>query len=238
MGYTLKNLYDDFSDEAVCLEQLIKIRCPYGITCKKCGVIDAKHYRITKRRAYVCQECGHHYYPTAGSIFHKSRTPLTLWFHAMYMMATNKAGTSAKQIERELGVTYKTAWRMMHQIRKLMATPDVMFSGEVEVDETFIHPNTYKRSSARRRYGVDGRRTGQVVVGIVERGGNVKVWHTPTAGARIVQPLIRNNVNPGSIVHTDGYLAYRPLSKMGYDHRWTDHGKGEFYTPDSYTQNI
>lgn len=238
LKYTIKDLRADFPNEDACLEWLFKHLHPDGVTCKKCGVIDAKHYRMKNRRAYACAECGNHLYPTAGTIFHKSRTPLTDWFHAIYMMSTNKAGTSAKQIERELGVTYKTAWRMMHQIRKLMGHSDEPFSGEVEMDETFIHANTFKRSSARKRYGHDGRRTGMVVAGMIERGGGAKVWHIKAAGARVLQPLVKNNVQTGTIVHTDGFMGYRKLSRMGFDHRWTDHGKGEYYTPDSYTQNI
>lgn len=182
--------------------------------------------------------CGHQVSPTAGTIFHKSRTPLTDWFHAIYIMSTNKAGTSARQIERELGVTYKTAWRMMHQIRKMMDAPDEMLSDEVEIDETFIHPNTFKRSSARRAYGFDVRRKGEVVFGMVQRDGIVKVFHVKSTGARVLQPLIREHVLEGTIVHTDGYMGYRKLPKMGFEHRWTDHGKGQYYTPDSSTQNI
>jgi transposase-like protein len=152
-------------------------------------------------------------------------------------MSTNKAGTSAAQLQREIGVTYKCAWRMMHQIRTLMNT-DKQLSGEVEVDETYVHANVYKRSTAQKRYGRTGQRAGQVLFGAVERGGRVRIWHVKSAGARILQPLIRKNVKEGTLIHTDGYRAYRRLPQMGFGHRWTDHGRGEYYTEDSYTQNI
>jgi transposase len=237
MKYTVKDLRVDFPDEESCLGWLLSYKFPNGVFCIQCDKI-TKHYKIKNRRVYSCSKCGRHLSPTAGTIFHKSCTPLTDWFYAIWMMSMNKAGTSAKQIERELGVSYPTAWRMMHQIRKMMDAPDGLFTGEVEIDETFIHANSFKRSSARRRYGSDARRTGQVVFGIVQRGGAVKVWHVKTAGARIIQPLIRENVKYGTLIHTDGYQAYRTLPKMGFEHRWTDHGKLEFYTPDSSTQNI
>lgn len=155
----------------------------------------------------------------------------------MYLMGTNKAGTSAKEIERELGVTYKTAWRMMHQIRKLMKPSEELFEGEVEVDEAFIHGDVWKRSSARRRYIHNGR-GGEVLFGIVQREGRVRIWHVKSYGSRVLRPIIHENVRKGTVVHTDGYSAYRPLRDEGYEHRWTVHQDGEFYTPDSATQNI
>lgn len=237
MKYPLKQLRADFPDEDACLEWLKDWIYPDGITCKRCGKI-TKHHKLKRRKVYSCDNCGTQISPTAGTIFHKSRTPLTDWFYAIYMMSSNKAGTSAMQIQRELGVTYKTAWRMMHQIRKMMDAPEGLLDGEVEIDETFIHANSFKRSSARRRYGFDARRTGQVVVGIVQRGGIVKVWHVDGANITNIMPLIRNNVSTDAIVHTDGWQGYRKLPARGYEHRWTDHGKGQYYTPDSYTQNI
>lgn len=237
MRYTVKDLRRDFPTDDACLEWLLEWLYPDGVTCKLCKK-KTKHHRVKARRSFSCDECGHHVHPTAGTILENSRVPLTDWFYAIYLMATNKAGTSAKQIERELGVTYKTAWRMMHQIRKLMDAPEGLLDGEVEVDETFIHPNAFKRSSARRKYGGDVRRKGEVVFGIVQRGGPVKVWHVKSTGVRVLRPLIEQNVVYGNIVHTDGHTAYKSLRKTGYEHRWTDHGRGQYYTPDSYTQNI
>jgi transposase len=237
MKYTLKDLRTDFPDDDSCLQWLVEWLYPEGITCKNCKKV-IKHHKIRNRRAYACDKCGHHFHPTAGTIFHNSHVPLTDWFHAIWIMSSNKTGTSAKQIERELGVSYPTAWRMMHQIRTMMEAPDEMLDGEVEIDETFIHPNPFKRSSARKQYGRDARRTGEIVFGILQRGGTVKVWHVPSTGARVLQPIIQKNVADGTLIHTDGYLGYRRLSKMGFEHRWTDHGKGQYYTEDSYTQNI
>lgn len=237
MKYTVKQLQDDFPNDAACLEWLIKYLYPNGIECNKCHQT-TKHYKVSGRRSYICSHCGKHFYPTAGTIFHRSRTPLTDWFHAIYIMSADKAGTSAREIQREIGVTYKTAWRMMHQIRSMMGNNNEKLEDEVEVDETYVHPNTFKRSSARRRYGRDSRRTGETIFGAVQRGGSVKVWHVKSSGVRVLRPLIQNNVAQGTIVHSDGWKAYHTLAYHGYEHRTTNHSIGEYYTPDSYTQNI
>lgn len=233
--YTLNQLREDFPDDQACLEWLVNHLYPEGINCPKCG--KTPHYKVTGRRAYACGKCGHHTYPLSGTIFHKSSTRLTDWFHALYMMASNKSGTSATQIQRELGVTYKCAWRMMHQIRSMMVD-EAPFKGEVEIDETFVHPNVYKRSSAQKKFGDTGMRKGAVLFGMTERGGRARIIHVKSAGARVLQPLIRENVEQGTLIHSDGYLAYRKLPSMGFEHRWTDHSKLQFYTEDSYTQNI
>jgi len=114
--YTIQDLQRDFPNDAACLEWLKNYRWPDGIQCNGCGKITTHHLMKT-RRSYSCQECGHHVHPTAGTVFHKSRTPLTLWFHAIYLMAQTRGGISAKPVEPETGVTYKTAWRMCRLIR-------------------------------------------------------------------------------------------------------------------------
>jgi transposase len=237
MRYTIKDLRNDFPDDDACLKWLVGYLYPKGITCATCEKV-TNHYKLKGRKVYSCSGCGHQVSPTAGTIFHKSRTPLTDWFHAIYLMSSNKAGTSAKQVERELGVTYKTAWRMMHQIRKMMDAPEGLLAGEVEVDETYVSANVWKRSSARRHYKRNGR-AGQVVFGMVDRKtGVAKAWHVQSAGARVLKPLIREHIKEGTLIHTDGYAAYKKLPQMGYEHRSTDHGAWQFYTEESYTQNV
>src|SRR5574337_1034275 len=117
--YTISDFRQQFPDDAACLDWLRGYLYPDGITCPKCQRV-TKHHRVASRRSYSCQECGHHVHPTAGTIYHKSPTPLTSWFYAIYLMASTRCGISAKQLERQLGVTYKTAWRMFKQIRSMM----------------------------------------------------------------------------------------------------------------------
>jgi len=240
MKYTVKDLRADFPDDSACLEWFVNYLYPEGITCRICRTV-TKHHRDKARRSYSCDRCGHHMHPTAGTIFHNTHVPLTDWFYAIWLMSSNKAGTSAMQIQRELGVSYSTAWRMMHQIRKMMDSEDEMLvSGDVEIDETFIHPDPRKRSSAQRKFGRGKNigRKGEVVLGIVQRGGPVKVWHVKSTGARVILPIVQSNVAYGSVIHTDGWRLYRNVLRMGFEHRVIDHGKLQYWTEDTHTQNI
>ncbi len=143
-------------------------RFPGGIThCEKCER-DRKHHRVTGRTAYACDHCGNHIYPLAGTIFEKSSTSLRLWFYAMYLMGSTRCGISAKQIQRETGVTYKTAWRMFRQIRSLLSEADMQLEGStIEMDEMLLW-----RASARgvtRCVRMRWRQVEIAVVGMVER---------------------------------------------------------------------
>src|SRR6202167_2033365 len=119
LPYTLKDFQKQFPDDATCLDWLRNYLYPDGIYCKNCEAV-TKHHRVKSRPSYSCDHCGHHVHPTADTIFHKSPTPLTTWFYAIYLMSATRCGISAKQIERETGVTYKTAWRMFKQIRSML----------------------------------------------------------------------------------------------------------------------
>lgn len=137
--YSLMEFMRQFRDDAACLDHLWrKSFSPDGHSaeCPKCERTRRFH-RVKSRPSYSCDSCGHHLHPTAGTIFHKSSTSLHLWFYAMYLMASTRCGISAKQLEREIGVSYKTAWRMLNLIRtQLMEQDDEPLSGDVEVDET------------------------------------------------------------------------------------------------------
>jgi len=140
LRYTFRQFDKDFPTDDACLEQIKDQRFPGGVkVCHKCEK-PRKHYRVKGRTAYACETCGNHIYPLAGTIFEKSSTALRIWFHAMYLMGSTCCGISAKQIQRETGVTYKTAWRMFTQIRKLMGE-ELRLGGAgtpgVEMDEMY-----------------------------------------------------------------------------------------------------
>ena len=119
-SYTFEQFDKDFPDDSACLEQIKEQRFPSGITdCRKCG-LRRKHYRVKGRTAYACETCGNHIYPLSGTILEKSRTPLRIWFHAMYLIGSTLSAISVEEIQRETGVNYKTAWRMFQQIRQVM----------------------------------------------------------------------------------------------------------------------
>src|SRR5580658_11225791 len=134
--YTIKHFEAQFPDDATCLEWLRTFLYPNGVHCDKCNRV-TKHHRVASRPSYSCDHCGHHVHPTAGTIFHKSTTPLRLWFYAIYLMSSSRCGISAKHLERELGVTYKTAWRRFNQIRSL--DDDIRdLAGTIETDEMYV----------------------------------------------------------------------------------------------------
>ncbi len=138
--YTIRRFNEDFPNDDACLEFLLGMIYPTfpdeGVPCRACEQV-RPHHRITGRKAWACDYCGTHVYPLAGTIFAKSPTPLKSWFYAMYLMASTRCGISAKQLERELGVTYKTAWRIFKQVRMLLEEEDGQLRGHVEIDETY-----------------------------------------------------------------------------------------------------
>jgi transposase len=139
LRYSMRDFNIEFPDDAACLEYVKESRWPAGVMmCPKCRV-ERKHYRVGNRTAYACDHCGNHRYPLAGTIFEKSSTPLKTWFYAMYLIGSTRCGISAKQVQREAGVTYKTAWRIFKQVRLLLSDGDLQLEGPtVEVDETYV----------------------------------------------------------------------------------------------------
>ena len=207
------------------------------LPCRKCEEV-RPHHRLKQRKAYSCQKCGTHVYPLAGTIFEKSRTPLKSWFYAMYLMSTTRMGISAKQVERELGVTYKTAWRMFRQIRALMDEDGGRLSGTVEVDETFVGGKPrYKQPRKGARPSSDPTAK-KPVVGMVERGGDVKAWVAPNVRSTTIRPLMEAHVMPASTVYTDEARQYGLVRRSGYQHRRINHSANVYVDGDVHTNTI
>jgi len=236
--YTLQQFQSEYPNDEACLAKLMEVN--YGgteITCPGCGVQHAKFHAMTTRKAYACQECGHHIYPCAGTIFHKSSTPLTKWFFAMYLMTSTRSGVAAKELERALGVTYKTAWRMAHELRKLMGSADYAgpLGGEgkhVEVDETLVG------GQARRHGKGKGRRAKKtIVMGMVERGGMLRSGPVPDDRNFTLEPVILENVIPDTVVTTDGHTSYQNLG-LTYQHTAVRHSEKEYVLGKHHTNTI
>ncbi len=120
---TVQQFFRRFPDDDTCLDHLMMVRYGETADCPKCGK-HAKFHRLRKEPAYSCQWCGHHIHPMKGTPFERTRTPLQKWFYAMYLFTTTRHGVPAKELQRQLSVTYKTAWRMGHEIRKYMGDVD------------------------------------------------------------------------------------------------------------------
>src|SRR5262245_32150239 len=200
--YSLMEFMQEFPDDDACLEYLWHTRYSEDgehAECPKCEQRRRfKRYATAQRRqSWTCRGCGHHLHPTAGTIFHKSSTSLHLWFYAAYLMASTRCGISAKQLERELGVAYRTAWRMMNRIRnELMADDgDEPLFGDVEIDETSWGGKPRHRHATRAEAAAF-REAKPTILGMVERGGRVRLRVIPSRRGAALSREVRQHVNP------------------------------------------
>lgn len=219
---SILQFFEQFPDNDSCLEHLMNTRHGNPTDCPKCG----KHSKFHKRKnrpVYECQWCAHQISPMAGTPFERSRTPLVKWFYAMYLFTTSRHGVPAKELQRQLGVTYKCAWRMGHEIRKYMGNVDGDngLSGHVEVDETYVGG---KRPGKRGR-GASGK---TIVFGMLERNGDVMTKVVPNVRRATLHPIIEENIEQGSIISTDELPSYRTIDTKGYLHGTVNHGGGEY----------
>jgi transposase len=263
--YSLMEFQRDFPDDETCLRWLWTTRyAPDGIHafCPRCDDERAFHRYETKqqRQSWTCTTCSLHIHPTAGTIFHKSSTALHLWFYAMYLMTSTRCGISAKQLERELGVTYKTAWRIFTLIRNELMTEDgPPLNGVVEMDETYIggKPRAKDRrafalaqnpQSAATRWGIENKTQ---VFGAVER--NRIEWidgdptPTITRHGRVTAHIIPSRRKPTLMAHVDKHVARDALvytdtahtyRKLPQRHEMVDHSSKIYVSGDVHTNTI
>lgn len=235
LRYTVNDFNAEFPNDDACLEYIKEQRYPRGIAhCEKCNK-ERKHHRVTGRTAYACDHCGNHIYPLAGTIFEKSTTSLRLWFYAMYLMGSTRCGISAKQIQRETGVTYKTAWRMFRQIRMLLEEEIQLEGSSVEMDESYFGPKR-KRGGKRGRPAADSPK--QCVVGIVERQGRAIALTAENATKQNLLRIAQERIMPESTVFTDDWVGYADFAQAGYTHKRINHSEKIYVAGDIHTQTI
>jgi len=206
-----------FSTEDACRAYLIQLRWPDGFRCPKCG--HAKSWPV-RRWLFQCAGCGRQSSVTAGTIFQDIRTPLPLWFRAMWYVASQKTGTSALGLQQVLGLgSYETAWTWLHKLRRAMVRPGRdRLTGRVEVDETYL---------GAEEAGIRGRGAltkALIVVAAEQAGrriGRIRLRHIPDASADSLQTFVEDAIEPGSVLHTDGWISYDRLEPRGYRHRIT-----------------
>jgi transposase len=239
LRYSFEDFLCQFPDNDACLEHIKEQRWPNGITyCETCKA-DKKHHRVTGRTAYACETCGWHIYPLAGTILEKTTTSLRTWFYAMYLMGSTRCGISAKQIQRETSVTYKTAWRMFKQIRSLLSE-DIQIEGPAEMDETYFGGRVRGQGSGQKLSNKTR------IAGIVERKGKVVAKTTPTVkGHNQLLNMAAEHILPESTVYTDEYAAYDKLSDLkkegkplGYTHRRIHHAAKVYVMGDIHTNTV
>lgn len=234
--YTFAQFKAQYPDDEACLWAIFLKRYKPD-ACPQCGIV-GKLTRIAGRRAYACKE-GCHTYPCAGTIFEHSSTSLSLWFHAMYLMTATRNGVSGKELQRQLGVTYKCAYRIGQQLRKLMGSDNpansTPMSGQVEVDETFVGGR--KHRSKARRHG--DKQDKAVVLGMAQRGGPLVGQVVRSTEKMALIPPIMENVTPGTTIHSDEWNVYkRFLPTLGYKHAFVTHSADEFVRGDVHTNTL
>lgn len=244
---TYSQFIERFPDNEACLEYLKERFFPDGHGCPKCGKA-SKFHRIKGRSAYSCQFCGNHVYPTAGTIFHKSTVSLQLWFYAIYLMSSTRCGISAKQLEREIGVTYKTAHRMFKQIRTLLSDEgEGPLSGEVEADETAIGGKPRRGDIVKLQKkgetdlsaaGGRWRQQKATVVAMVERQGRVRATVAPNRRRDTLHGIVTKHVLPASTIFTDEWPSYHGLDKIYKAHHRIRHSEEIYVEGDVHTQTV
>ena len=243
--YSIHEFLAEFPDDDACLEYLWRTRqSPDGehAHCPKCDCQRAFRRYATKqqRQSWTCMGCGHHLHPTAGTIFHRSSTSLRLWFYAIHLITSTRCGISAKQLERELGVHYETAWRMFNKIRNGLMNDEGerQLRGKVEVDETAWGGRPRKKMKARSKELAEWRENKTTVLGMVERGGRVRLRVIAGRRGEPLSGAVRANVDPTSILFTDDWRPYKPLSREYAGHRVINHSAGQYVKGDIYTNTI
>jgi transposase len=236
----------EFPNDASCLEWLWRERWSEDgehADCPKCEQRRMfKRYATSQRRqSWTCTGCGHHVHPTAGTIFHKSSTSLHLWFYAFYLMTSTRCGISAKHLEREIGVNYKTAWRMLNKIRNELMDQqgDEPLSGDVEIDETAGGAKHVRAGDSRRGLAMAKKSRRPTIWGAVERGGRVRAKVVKSRSTLDVEPPIYSHVLPSSMIFTDEWKGYTERVTARYaGHRRIRHEDRVYVSGDVHTQTI
>lgn len=218
MKYSIKDFKNEFPNDEACLDYIFKNKHPD---------LTGAYYKIKDRKCYE-NVSGQQIHPLRGTIFEKSSTPLVSWFYAIYLFSASKNGVSAKELERHLGVTYKTAWRIANQIRKLM-NENYIPSGTVEMDETYIGG----RRPLDRKF--DNKTP---VVGSIERKVCVNVKVTQDTSATTLQRFMKSIVKDGSTIYTDEWKGYFRASRPGYIHHSVVHSEKQWADGNVHTNSI
>ncbi len=231
-GLDLLSMMDRFHSEEKCIGYLEELRWPDGVHCPRCGS-DAIS-RIVKRNQFDCDSCRYQFSVRVDSIFHDSKLPLRKWFATVYLMCESKKGISANQISRTLSISYKTAWYLCHRIRAAMADHDTQpLEGVIEADETLVGG----KAPGKGR-GYTANKT--TVLGVIERGGNIRLKVAANRQRRTLHKFIKANADMKDVdaVYTDSFVAYEGITGRDGRHATVNHEKEEWVRGQVHTNSI
>ncbi|QJG66836.1 IS1595 family transposase [Mycoplasma phocoenae] len=229
--YDIKNLKKDYGTDKKCLDYIYNLKYKDLNHCLKCGVI-TKHYNVEGTKRYVAK-CGHTLFPCKDTIFENSSTPLSLWFHAIFLFSISKNGVSAKELERSLGITYKTAWRMSHKIRELMNDEgNIMFEGITEVDETYVGGRETNKHQRVRNTDLSHFKQKASIMGAKNRDSNkVKFELVNKVDDKTISAFLGTNISKDSTIISDEWKGYQRVLKDvddWFNHRVVNHSNKEY----------
>jgi len=230
----LITLMTHFHSEETCLEALEDLRWPDGIQCPRCNRQSVS--RIYDRNQFDCNSCRYRFSVTCGTIFHDSHLPLPKWFATIYMMVVSKKGVSAKQIERTIDISYKTAWYLCHRIRAAMTELNAeKLSGTVEVDETWIGGKLKGHGRGKGNYG----KNKSIVIGIIQRDGDVRLKVIKRTDRKTLHQFIKHHTKPDTeLVITDEWEAYKGIADHDTKHETINHSRKEYVRGNIHTNGI
>ena len=234
----LLSVVNRYGTDEHCRAYLTELRWPDGVACPKCQ--SKKISRIVERKQYDCDSCRYQFSALSGTMFHDTHLALTKWFFATYLICESKKGMSAMQIKRMLRVSYETAWYLCHRIRAAMAAADdrPKLGGTVEVDETFVGG---KQRGHQHKVGHPECKK-QVVIGIRQRGGELRFFHAEDVKSGTLAKYIKENISQDvDVIMTDDFKGYpKALHDAGVlaEHKTVCHSDGEYVNGDIYTNTV
>jgi transposase len=227
---TVREFFKQFPNEDVCLEHVMKVRFGLRHDCAECGVVGATFHRLANRKKFACAHCGAHVAPCAGTIFHKSSTPLTVWFYAIFLFSVSRNGVGGMELHRTLGVTRKTGQRMARQIRILMGKADKVdarkLTGVVESDEAFVGGELHGIGSGNYRANK------VIILGLKEREGRMVARVIPDTTGETIRAEFKRHIHKSAIIHTDEAKHYSLVAKEKWTHRYVNHSAKQYVRPD------